>query len=337
MVKPYTGKNLTPFEAHFKQRLQIALLPHMIAHSFPTSQQAPDETAADLQELFTPLFAVYAGKRQVLQAHCIATTGANDVNLFSDAQHRYLVPVTSRTRFLTRGEPGVEPVTVTISTPDAHAMTWAHAIPLGEAPYRATLKTGSGKAVVTATRHGSATMLVVGNGQEPPLAVKEGARLVALRAVRFPNRPHVATPPASPPTGSLSRATLQLGGTNFYHPGPFVVQLDGVTVGTLNGNDGSFPCTIRDLARPTVRIVAADEGAWYLPDRVWLTVQAPNHTTACATWEPGDDIQAGGSLRQLVLPLHWRTQAASPASAVWSQRQRGGRGGLSRPLNLPGS
>jgi hypothetical protein len=43
-------------------------------------------------------------------------------------------------------------------------MTWAHAIPLGEAPYRATVKTGSGQAVVTATRHGSATMLVVGSG-----------------------------------------------------------------------------------------------------------------------------------------------------------------------------
>ncbi len=334
MVKPYVGKDLTSFEAQFKQRLQIALMPQMIAHRFPISQQAPGECAADLQELFTPLFAVYAGKRQVLQAHCIAATGANDVNLFTDAGRRYLVPVTSRTRFVTRGDRGIEPVTVTISTTEAQGMTWAHAIPLGEAPYRAKLKTSSGQAVVTATRHGTATMLVVGSGHEPPLADNQSARLVAVRDARFPERTRVAPPSTSPPTGPVIQATLQLGGTNFYHPGPFVVQLDSVTVGTLNGNHASFSCTIRDLARPTVRIVAADEGAWYLPDRVRLTAQAANHTLACATWEPGDEIQAGGTLRELILPLHWRTRAATPAPAVSSQC---GRGGLSRPLTLPGS
>ncbi len=320
MVKPYTGKDLTPFEAHFKQRLQIALLPHMIAHRFPISQQAPDECAADLQELFTPLFAGFAGKRQVLQPHCVAASGVNDVNLFTDALRRYLVPVTSRTGFLTRGDRGTETVVVTISTTEAQAMTWAHAIPPGEAPYRATVKTGSGQAVVTAARHGTATMLVVGNGQEPPLDDDQGARLVALCDARFPQRPRVATPLANPPTGPLARATLQVGGTNLYHPGPFVVQLDGVTVGTLNGEHASFPCTIHNLAMPSVRIGAADEGAWFLPDRVRLTAQAADHTTACAAWEPGDAIGAGKTLRELVLPLHWRTGAATPASAVFTDR-----------------
>ena len=42
-MKPYSGNDLTSFEAQFKKRLQIALLPQMIAHHFPISQQAPDE------------------------------------------------------------------------------------------------------------------------------------------------------------------------------------------------------------------------------------------------------------------------------------------------------
>jgi hypothetical protein len=104
------------------------------------------------------------------------------------------------------------------------------------------------------------------------------------------------------------------------------VQLDGVSVGTLNAEYASFPCTVHDLAMPKVRIVAADEGAWYLPDRVWLTAQTADHTTARAAWEPGDPIGTGATLRELVLPLHWRTGDATSTSAVWKgcDRSRGG-------------
>ena len=46
--RPYVGqRDLAAFEAHLKQRLQIALLPQMIAHQFEISQQSPDEAAAD--------------------------------------------------------------------------------------------------------------------------------------------------------------------------------------------------------------------------------------------------------------------------------------------------
>jgi len=76
--KPYDTPDLTPFEAQLKQRLQIALLPQMIAHRFAISQQPPAEAAADLQELFTPLFKVLAGRRQVLRPHCVSATGPND-------------------------------------------------------------------------------------------------------------------------------------------------------------------------------------------------------------------------------------------------------------------
>ncbi len=71
---------------------------------------------------------------------------------------------------------------------------------------------------------------------------------------------------------------------------------------------------------PSVPIVAADEGGWFLPDRVRLTAQAAAQRTACAAWNPGDAIGAGRTLRELVLPLHWTTGAATPASTVFSDR-----------------
>ena len=72
----------------------------------------------------------------------MVANGPNDVNLFTDPQGRYLVPVTSRIRFLSRGDREVTAVEVTISLPEASALTWAHAIPLGEKPYRAEMEPG---------------------------------------------------------------------------------------------------------------------------------------------------------------------------------------------------
>ncbi|MGA9055635.1 MAG: hypothetical protein WB763_03915 [Terriglobia bacterium] len=57
------------FEGQLKQRLQFALLPRMIAHEFPISQQKPSPRAADMLELYAPLFATLAGKEQVLIPH----------------------------------------------------------------------------------------------------------------------------------------------------------------------------------------------------------------------------------------------------------------------------
>ena len=67
MEKPYSG-DLLQFEAQLKRRLQFAVFPQMIAHQFPISQQAPNPKAADLLELYAPLFAALAGKTQVLRA-----------------------------------------------------------------------------------------------------------------------------------------------------------------------------------------------------------------------------------------------------------------------------
>jgi hypothetical protein len=326
MYRPYWQDDLAPFEAHLKKRLQIALLPHMIAHAFPISQQRADARAADLQELFTPLFRVFAGKREVLVPHCVAVTGGNDVNLFTDARHRYLVPVTSRTRFLTRGDRATEPVEVTIATPEALGLTWALALPLGDTPYRAGVTTGPGKAVVRAARHGAATMIVAGSGPEPPLETGDAARLAAVRDARFPRVAHTPTAATAPPAATVTRAVLRITGTSFYHSGPFQVQVNGTAVGTLNAAHGRFPCSIGDVARPEVRIVAADEGAWFLPGLVQLAAETSDRTNGLATWEPGDPIEAGRSTREIVLPLRWRAKAEEPASAVWIGRDRA-RGG----------
>ncbi len=326
-TKPYDTRNLAPFEAQLKQRLQIALLPQMIAHRFPISQQPPAEAAADLQELFTPLFKVLAGRRQVLRPHCVAATGANNVNLFTDPQGRYLVPVTSRIRFLSRGDREVTAVEVTISLPEASALTWAHAIPLGDKPYRAEIWSRPGQARLTLPRHSAATMLVVGSGTEPALEDGETARLAVVRDARFPRRSNTAPTAASAPAGAVTKARLRLAGTNFNHPGPFRVLVDGVSVGTLEGSYGSFPCTVEHLAKPEVTLLAADEGAWYLPDCAQLFVETAEGTTATAVWEPGDDVRS--SLPSPSLPLHSSTPsqsshpsqeaAAAPQAAAVSQ------------------
>ena len=71
----YDG-DLLPFEAQLKRRLQFAVFPQMIAHKFPISQQDPNPNAADLLELYAPLFSMLAGKEQVLSPHCVSVSGA---------------------------------------------------------------------------------------------------------------------------------------------------------------------------------------------------------------------------------------------------------------------
>ena len=141
--------------------------------------------------------------------------------------------------------------------------------------------------------HGAATMLVVGKGEPPALDDADAARLMAVRAARFPRRENTPAKPASIPTGTATKATLSIDGTCFYQPGPFTVQLGNTTVGTLTGNTGSFPCTIDDFAKPVVRIIAGDDGVWYLPERIRLTLQTTDKTTSSATWTSGEPIQAG--------------------------------------------
>ena len=97
--KNYHG-DLFQFEAQLKRRLQFAVFPHMIAHEYPICQQPPDKRAADFLEIYAPLFSTLLGKEQVLLPHCVTASGANDVNLYVNGDGNYVVPVTSRVRFL---------------------------------------------------------------------------------------------------------------------------------------------------------------------------------------------------------------------------------------------
>jgi len=169
MRKPYTG-DLLEFERQLKQRLQFALMPQMIAHEFPISQQTPNAKAADMLELYAPLFAALAGKEQVLIPHCVEASGEIDVNLFVNAEGHYVAPVTSRIRFRSRGANAAEAVQVTLRVPDAAELRWVHAISADGPPYRGTITSGpKGVAVIQVSRHGTATMVVVGKGAEPAL------------------------------------------------------------------------------------------------------------------------------------------------------------------------
>jgi hypothetical protein len=81
---------------------------------------------------------------------------------------------------------------------------------------------------------------------------------------------------------------------------------------------------VDDIAKPEVRIIAGDEGVWYLPERIRLTLQTADKATSYATWMSGETIQMGRSPRELVLPLRWTQQ--TPQTAKWQtlDTERGG-------------
>ncbi len=320
----YVGRrDLTFVEAHLKQRLQIALLPQMIAHRFPISQQPADERAADLMELFTPLFRAFAGKRQVLKPHCVAVGGANDVSLFTDAHGRYVVPVTSRTCFLTRGDRAMRPVQVTITTPDAGQLTWARIIPLGGRPSMVTVQADSGKAVVTVPDHAAATIVVMGRGDAPKPTEDDSLRLVALRDAQFPAARHMMEPATEAPASAVTEAVLSLDGAMLY-PGTFSVLLNDTPVGELRENVGVFSCSLQDTAGPVVRIRAGASGFWYLPRHVCLSARTADGSRQFAAWRLGAAEDPGSSCRELILPLIWVRHIGATAAWQAVDTERGG-------------
>jgi hypothetical protein len=159
MRKDYQG-DLLEFEKQMKLRLRCAVFPQMIAHEFPISQQKPNPHAADLLELYAPLFEPLIGKRQVLLPHCVAATGENDVNLFLNGEGAYVVPLTSRTRHRSRGAEQVEGVTVTIKTPDAGEIRSAEVYSADGPSYSVEVSALRGVATFRLAKHGTASVLV---------------------------------------------------------------------------------------------------------------------------------------------------------------------------------
>lgn len=162
MRKDYQG-DLLEFEKQMKLRLQFAVFPQMIAHEFPISQQKPNPHAADLLELYAPLFEPLIGKRQVLLPHCVAATGDNDVNLFLNVAGAYVAPLTSRTRHRSRSAGQLEEVTVTLRTPDAGKIRSAEVYSADGPSYSATVSVSPGKAVIRVPKHGTASVVVARN------------------------------------------------------------------------------------------------------------------------------------------------------------------------------
>ncbi|MGO9241821.1 MAG: hypothetical protein ACLQBJ_13525 [Bryobacteraceae bacterium] len=153
--------DLLEFEKQLKLRLQFAVFPQMIAHQFPISQQKPNPQAADMLELYAPLFDTLIGKRQVLEAHCVGATGDNDVNLFINGAGEYVAPLTSRTRQRSRGAAGVEAATITVRVPDAARLKYARVYSADGEPYDTPVMANQGAAVVRVTRHATASVVVL--------------------------------------------------------------------------------------------------------------------------------------------------------------------------------
>jgi hypothetical protein len=298
---------MSPHEAQLKKRLQIALFPQLISHWFPVSQQKPDSVAADLNEMYTPLFAPFVGKRQVLLPHCISATADNDCNLFTDKDGNYLVPLTSRSRFLSLSKQKTETVSITITTPDAGELTWAHVIPVVAKPYKAKIKTQNGKAMISLGKHGAASMIITGKGKEPALPETDFLRLQQACEERFPKIiPVKKEKTQSAPQGTLKSATLTLSGKNFYHAGPFEVSLNGFKCGMFDADSCELSCENISLQNlMNVSVTAADEGSWWLPEKVQLQVETSDGKEYIAKWNRDDEIAAGSTSIKQTLQLKW--------------------------------
>ncbi|MBZ5561512.1 MAG: hypothetical protein LAP13_03735 [Acidobacteriia bacterium] len=308
--KPY-HRDLLQFEAQLKRRLQYALFPHMIAHDFPICQEEPDARAADLLEIYAPLFSTLLGKQQVLLPHCVAASGANDVNLFINGAGDYVVPVTSRTRFQSRGARETETISVTLRVPDGAGLAWAHVYSADGPPYREAVNRKSEEVTVKVSRHGTASMIVVGRGAEPTLDEEDAARLGGVRARLFPKS---ATPlPAaeqSPSPSDLKNLSLRIEGTQVGEWGTLTVRVDGKTAGQFSSAGGTFRLNTIIGAHPprplTVAIVAPDDGVWFAPQSVELfTRRGDGKTIHMAAWTPSISATVGATTRELRLPLRW--------------------------------
>ncbi|MBI2302141.1 MAG: hypothetical protein HYU66_24825 [Armatimonadetes bacterium] len=297
--------DLLAFEAQLKRRLQWAVFPQMIAHQFPISQQGANPRAADLLEIYAPLFESLRGKRQVLVPHCVEVTGANDANLFVDGQGRYVVPVTSRVRFLSRRTPVTEDVTVTLRMATG-GLTWAQVHCADGPPYTAELIGGKGVTRVLLPRHGTASVLVVGQGRSPQLPEGDAGRLGELRERLFPAPAQATVPPAArPELAGVTSLALRLGVTRIGEPGPLEVALDGRPLGRIEGPAVfRIEATALPAEPPKVCLSVFDEGTWPVPERVeLLAVTADGKRLKVARWTP--EMPSGGGPGRVELPLAW--------------------------------
>jgi hypothetical protein len=331
MEKPYSG-DLLQFEAQLKRRLQFAVFPQMIAHQFPISQQAANPNAADLLEIYAPLFAALDGKIQVLQPHCVGVSGANDCNLFVDHSGHFVVPVTSRTRFLARrGNSGDQVAVVTIRLPETQRLTWVKVISADRPPYPGELKTMAGGVEITLPHHQTASMVVAGKGAAPPSSGQAGEqeRLTALRDHLFPlGKISAQAKPllARPELGELKSGRIKVRGTHLGEKGKVTISVNESILGTLSeGGDGCAwqpPANGLPDEPPTVSLTCGDEGTWFLVEAVDLLAQRQDGKWVyVASWTPSEPAVSSDKEGEMTYRLHWReTEELVPSTARYEGR-----------------
>jgi hypothetical protein len=320
----YTG-DLMPFEAQVKRRLLWALFPQFIAHEFPVSQQNPEPRAADLMEIFAPLFAPLMGKEQVLEPHCVAVSGPNDTNLFINPSKRYVAPIVSRASFLCRPGGAAEAPVLTLKVSDAARLTWAHVYSADGPPYKAAVEVKGGAAVIRIDRHVSSSMVVAGSAPEPAIDVAASARLAGIRNRLFRSMTVPGSPVKTPSLGDIDGMEIEVLGKPVgasYPKTNITVLVDGKKVGEIRDAAGAFRASIPDgplqETPPVVSLVPGDEGTWLAPERVSLVVRTKDGAAwRAASWENGDAFDAEGA-RGIRLSLGWRKperiESASAAS-----------------------
>jgi len=286
---PYDG-DLLRFEAQLKRRLHWALFPQMIAHEFPISQQPANPRAADMLEIYAPLFEPLLGKRQILTPHCVSVDGANRVNLFVNGAGHLVVSVTSHLQFLSGRSDRVRPATVTIKTKAAKDLQWAHVYSADGPPYRASISTDRGKVSVLLGQHNTASVLVAGTGPEPTLRNDGTARIEQKRELLFPlNEPVVETPKDVPTPSDITHYLLNIEGEHVGLPEKMQVFADDKLLGTLKGTQGSYRLSSDEDRPARVELYAGHEGVWFVPRSLELiAVCAGEQAYRVASWSPGD-------------------------------------------------
>ncbi len=312
--KPYSG-DLLAFEAQLKTRLLFAVFPQMIARDFPISQQAPDPEAAELLEVYAPLFEPLRAKDQVLLARPIEVDGPNEANLFvQPALGTYAAPVISRVGFLSRVSGRAQPATLRIRVPEAGALSWAHVLSAEGPPARGEVRSRDGCAEVVLPEHRTAAVVVLGGGTEPELysrleesAAKARAALAGKLGAREAD---AAKPSGEPPAEKAGTAGdagffLSIRGEHVGTRGVVEVALGENALGKLEGASGRFALPAERLRSEAlwVELRTFDDGTWFVPERAEIEEVLPGGgVRSAASWRAGETVRGSGP-RRIVLPL----------------------------------
>ena len=290
-------EDLTPFEAKLKTRLQFAVFPHMIAHTFPISQQWPSPKAADLLQLYTPLFNLLHKKEQVLLPHCVAVTGPNDANLFTNAKGHYVAPVTSRLNFAsgTRGQ--TERTVLQLRVPDHSELAWAHVYSVEGKPQRAALSHHAEAIEVTLPSHLTASVVVVGKGAEVSRqSEQEGLSERCQALLDLQPRALESVERLLPGLSQLQESRLLVKGKHVGAQGSVAVLVNGRETAKAPSEPDTFILTPafqgQERLPMFVEIVTGDEGTWFVPTGIELrgkTADGRICSQTCWTPENGTD------------------------------------------------